>query len=125
MAMPVMHIGEMRMAVRDGRMPVRMRMWLHAVPREVVCMAMVFVMHMPMGVIQRLMRVQVFVPLGQVQPDAHAHQRGRQPERHRARLVEAGDGNDCADEGRGGKVRPCARGAEAAHMPKSSLLNIE
>ena len=75
-----MHVREVRMAVREGLMPMRVGVRLDAIPGEVMCVAVVFVMHMPVGMCQGLMRVRVFVPLGQVQPDAHPHQRRRQPE---------------------------------------------
>ena len=52
-------------------------MRLYAIPREGVFMAMVFVVHMPMDMFQRFMRVQVLMPFGQVQPDPDAHQHGR------------------------------------------------
>ena len=46
-------------------------------------MAMVFVMNMTVSMLQRLMRMRVFVPFGQMQPDPDAHQYGRRPERGR------------------------------------------
>ena len=46
-------------------------------------MAMVFVMNMTVSMLQRLMRMRVFMPFGQMQPDPDAHQYGRRPERGR------------------------------------------
>lgn len=81
--MPVVDIGKVRVRVRDGRMPMRVNMWLYSVPLEIVCVLMMFIMSVPMIVFERLVRVLVHVTLTQMQPDAERHQHRRDPERQR------------------------------------------
>ena len=54
---------------------------LRAVPVEFVDVLVVFVVAVPVRVLQRLVLVFVFMALGQVQPDARAHQGGQNAER--------------------------------------------
>ena len=70
--MPVVDVGKVCMLVRDGRMRVPVRVWRLVVPSDVVRMLMLVmrVVAVAMRVGQRLMRVQVVMPLGQVQPHA-------------------------------------------------------
>ena len=61
--MTVMDVWVVGMAVRQHVMPVRVLMRLSAVPLWVVFMLVVFVMHMAVHVLQRLVRVHVLMPL--------------------------------------------------------------
>lgn len=81
MPVPVMNVRKMRMAVRDRQMHVRMRVRFVAVVRKIVRMLMMFVMPMPVRVLEPLVRMRVFMPFANVQPDAERHQRGSDPER--------------------------------------------
>lgn len=78
--MLMMDVRVMRMAVGDRRMGVLVGMRLVPVPVEIVRVLMMLVMHVAMGVGDSLVGVQVFVALGEVQPDTGRHQRGSQPE---------------------------------------------
>lgn len=76
----MMNIRVMRVRVRDGQVPVRMRMRFCPVPLEIMVMPMMVVVAVPMRMLERLVRMRVFMPLAQVQPDAGRHQRRRAPE---------------------------------------------
>ena len=98
-AMAVVDVGIMRMAVRESRMRVFVRMRLNAVPGRIVRMLVMFIMHVMVRVLRRFVGMCVLVTLGEVQPDTSRHERGGNPERHRGRFAE---GQDCyrgADEG--------------------------
>lgn len=60
--MPVMNVRKMRMAVRNRQMHVRMRVRFVAVIREVVRVLVMFVVPMPMRMLESLVRMRVFVP---------------------------------------------------------------
>ena len=79
MAVPMVDIGEMFVAVAQGRMAVRMVVRLRAVPVERVDMLVVRVMHVGMCMLKSRMPVFVRVVLGQVHPYAESHQRAGQP----------------------------------------------
>ena len=69
----MMHVRDVRVRVALPLMAMPMRVRL---PGGVICgtgMLMVFVMHVRMGMLQRLMFVLVTVMLGEVQPDTHTH----------------------------------------------------
>src|SRR5512145_1807628 len=99
-----MNIGIVRMRVRDGLVPMRMDVRLAAVPFEVMLMPVMLVVRMRMGMGQRLVRMPVLVPLGEVQPDAAAHERRSDPERRPCGFAESSDGDSCANERRGREV---------------------
>lgn len=61
-SMPVMNVRKMRMAVRNRQMHVRMRVRFVAVIREVVRVLVMFVVPMPMRMLESLVRMRVFVP---------------------------------------------------------------
>jgi hypothetical protein len=70
----VMQIGKVPMTMFDRLVGVRVRMRLCAVPDKVVRMLVVRVMHMRVGMSQRLMAVFMFMMLVQVQPHPGGHQ---------------------------------------------------
>lgn len=63
---PMMDVGKMWVLVRHNRMCVLMRVWLLPIPFEIVIVLVMFVMTMTVLVFQRIVRVQMFVPLRQV-----------------------------------------------------------
>ena len=75
MRMPMMDVGKVRVAMREGFVPMAMGMGFGAVPVEIVRVSMVVVMSMRMDVIDGIVQMLVLVLLGQVQPDAGRHQR--------------------------------------------------
>ena len=79
----MMNIWEMRMRVRDWCMPVWMHMRLLTVPFEIVFVLMMFVMTVPVVMLQHLVRMRMVVPLADMQPDAEGHQRRGDPEQQR------------------------------------------
>ena len=68
--MPVVEVGIVRVGVGQARMPVRMRVRFTAIPRGVVRMLVVRVMHMLVSVLQLLVHMCVLMMLRQVQPHA-------------------------------------------------------
>lgn len=70
--MPVMKIGKMGMAVREGGVTVRMCVRFGTFAAE-VRMLVVLIVDVAMGVFQRLMQVFVPVALGQYHPGCHQH----------------------------------------------------
>ena len=76
--------------------------------------SVMFVMDVGMGVRHSTMGMGMFVPLGDVQPDAERHQRSGGKELDRQRLLEGDDRRRRADERRGREVGAGARGAEMA-----------
>ena len=88
--MPVVDVGKVRMLVRDGRMRVPVRVRRLAVPVQVMRMLMLVmrVVAVAMRVGQRLMRMQVIVLLGQVQPHSQRHEAASQPERRCGRFAQ-------------------------------------
>ena len=83
-----MYIREVWVLVDDGDVFVPMIVRLAAVPFEGVPVLVVSVVrvHVTMG--ERLMKMLVFVALGQVQVYAPGHQAGRNPERRIGGLIE-------------------------------------
>jgi hypothetical protein len=112
----MVEVGIVRMPVpqRLVPMPVRMR-FDHS---TVVAVLMMFVVHVPVLMLQRLMYVSVAVPLGEVEPEAERHESTRDPEQRGNWLPQQGHGQDCAYEGRQRKIgsRPrCAQMPQTKH----------
>ena len=80
-------------------------------------MLVVFVMHMGVLVLHRLVLVQMVVALGKMQIQADAHQHGRAEQLRRYGFAEQRDADCRPDERRGGKIRTRAR---SPHMPQSN-----
>ena len=81
--MLVVNVRVMRVAVSDDLVLMQMGMGLGAIPGEVMLVPMMFVMHVRVAVQQWLVRVQVVMTFGEMQPDARCHQSGCYPERNR------------------------------------------
>ena len=65
-AMAVVDVGIVRMTVHELCMRVLMRVRLNAVPRKIVFMLVMFVMHMTMRVRHWLVGMRVLVTLGEM-----------------------------------------------------------
>ena len=96
--MTVMEIGIVRVPVPKRLMPVPVRMRLGH--RPFVSMAMMFVVDMAVLVLDRLVRVFVAVPFGQMKPDAERHQHAGNDQLRRDRLMDEGNRDDRAKEWR-------------------------
>lgn len=70
MAMPVVHVRIVRMLVRQDLVPVSVRMRLPDVPRERMRVLVVFVVVVPVRVLQRLVRVLALVAFTHMQLQA-------------------------------------------------------
>ncbi len=81
MGMPVVDVRKMRMLVHQHPVFVPVFMGFAHLRFGSMRMLVMLVMDMRMGMFERVMPVLVLMMLGQVQPDAPAHQPGRQPER--------------------------------------------
>ncbi len=71
--MAVMDVGEMRVRVRNGQMNVRMGMRFAARIREVVLVLMMFVVLVPVRVLEKVVGMHMLMPLAHVQPNAKCH----------------------------------------------------
>lgn len=87
MRMSMMDVRKVRMLVHDGEVFVPMIVRFRPVPLERMRMLVVIVVHVRVTMLERCMHMPVFVPLGQMQPDAQGHQAGCQPERRISRLI--------------------------------------
>ena len=73
---PMMQIGEMWVAMDTVGMRVGMRMRSRGhLAWQVVVVVMAIVVPMAMRMNQRFMDMIMLMPLGEMQPDAHSHQR--------------------------------------------------
>ena len=85
--MPVMQIRIVRMRVPHRLVAMEMRVWFVAIPVEIVFMLVMIVVGVRVFVIKRFVLVFVLVVLADVQPDADAHQRARDPEHRPGRFL--------------------------------------
>ena len=85
---PVVQVGVMRMRMHERCVVVRMGVRFAAIPFEIVRMLMVRVVDMQVRVVHRLVRVGVFVVLGDVQPHTERHERPRDPEGDAGRVAQ-------------------------------------
>ena len=76
----MMDVGEVRVTMREGFVPMAMRMRFGAVPLEIVRVPMVVVMPMRMDVVDGVVQMLVLVDFGHMQPDANGHQPRRNAE---------------------------------------------
>jgi hypothetical protein len=72
--MPVMAVGNVRVGVPQPDVHVAMTVRFAGRVGRRVRVPMVFIVHMPMGVLHRLMLMFVLVPFGQMQPNANTHE---------------------------------------------------
>lgn len=73
MPVPVMNIWIMSMTMCHRLMRVRMAVRLSTVPLKIMLMLMVGIVGMFMVMLHRFMFVEMFVPLGQMQPYTASH----------------------------------------------------
>ena len=79
-SMLVVDIRIVRMAMGQRGVGVLVRVRFAPVPVEIVYVLVMFVVHVAVGMRDRLVRMQMLVAFGQVQPHAGSHQRRGQPE---------------------------------------------
>ena len=98
MSVRVMHVGDVRMLVRQTvmAMPVRVRLARRIVGP--VGVPMVHIVHMRMAMLLGLMDVLVVMILGQVQPDADAHEQASDRELQRHGLAQSNHRYEGADK---------------------------
>lgn len=68
MHVPMVNIWEMRVAVRDGDMPMRMTVRLLSIPPLRMFMLMVLIVNMAMAMFQRFMGMLMSMLFSQMQP---------------------------------------------------------
>src|SRR5712664_2672699 len=112
--MPVVFIRRVLVSMlkRPVTMPVGVRL-TGRIQRSVL-MLMVLVVRVRMLMRQGVMDMEMFVMLGDVQPDAHGHQRGSDEKLGGQRLAEREHGGGGAEERRGREVGAGARRPEMA-----------
>jgi hypothetical protein len=112
--MVVMHVGHVRVCVRQRFVLVRMGVGLARRILQTVGVAVMLVVTVSMSVHHAAMGMGVRVPLGEVQPNADGHQHSGGEELHRQWLLERDHRGRRADEGRGREICAGARRAEVA-----------
>ncbi len=115
LSMPVMvvRIREMRMRVRERRVPMRVAVPGARRDRFVMRMLVMLVVRVRMVMGQRFMHMRMVVLLAQVQPDAEPHQRAGDQQRRRQRFAHC-QRQQRADERRDRKISAGTRGAKVA-----------
>ena len=88
MRMLMVDIRIVWMSMGNQIMMVAVYMRLTSVPGEIVCMLVMFIVTVRVGVLERLVCVDVLVPFSKVEPYADAHE------------------NPCCPEERTGQLRP-------------------
>ena len=114
MLMAVVDVRVVRVGVSHRRVVVRMAVGFAGRIVRTVLVLVVFVVNVTVVVGHRLMVVFVFVPLGQVQPDPHAHERSGQEKCDRGPVCENHQRDRRPDEGGHREVRTRSGGAETA-----------
>lgn len=107
--MPMMNVRIVRMVVCNRRMRMLVRMWLAPVPRKIMAVMVVLVMHVAMGMDDCLVRVHVLMAFRKVEPDANRHEDEHHPEDSRDLLAKNQYGNCSPDEWGCREIRPRAR----------------
>ena len=84
-AVPVMNVGEVWMRMRQRLVNMGMRVRLGRVNARRVRVWVMLIVGVAMRMLQPLVMMLVFVPLGEMQPNADPHQHSGEPEgtRHR------------------------------------------
>ena len=113
--MAMVHIGHMRVLVRQRRMPVQVRVRL--ADRPVMLVDVVLVVDVSVIVLECLVRVNVLVSGSQEHDDTGRHGRHREDLACAEPLPEQSCRNERADEGSGREVRGLPRGAQQAERP--------
>jgi hypothetical protein len=108
--MAMVEVRIVRMSVPEPLMPVPMRMRLRH--RSVMGVLVMFVVDVPVLVFDRLVRVFVTVPFGQMKPKAKRHKRAGNDQLSRQRLAEQDDRDDRAKERREREVGSGSGAAE-------------
>ena len=98
MRMAMVDIRNVGVRMLDRLVPVRMRMRLASIPREIVRVTMMLVVDMGMGMRLDGMHVAVRMTLRNMQPDAERHQRTGEPQRGRERFMLHHQRIECAEE---------------------------
>ena len=96
----MMNVGIVGVRMRESLVRVPVRVWLATVPGKGVLMLMMRVMPMRVLVLERFVRVLMRVPLGEMQPHAHCHQRTCQHQCRGERLAVQENRERRTEEGR-------------------------
>src|SRR6266700_2046176 len=104
---PVMQVRVVRMLMREAAVLVFMRVGLRSVPRKIVLVLMMRVVHVGVRVRERLVPVLMSMALGQVEGHAGGHQQGRQPKARRRRLTQDVHYDRRTEKGGGREVGAC------------------
>lgn len=91
MAVAVVDVGVVRMAVHQRLVPMPVGVRLTYRVLRVVRVPVVLVVHVQVLVLHPLVVMLVLVALGDVQPNAHRHERRTAPDEHRRPLVKEHD----------------------------------
>jgi hypothetical protein len=85
---PMVQIQIVRMPVHQGVVRVLVHVQLDTIPLATMRVPVMLVVDVPVRVGERIVRVQMVVPLGEVEPDTGRHECGGGPERRARRFAE-------------------------------------
>jgi len=109
-----MQVRIMRMLVQNLRVLVPVAMGLSVrIIRHVIVLVM-DVMHVPMLVLERLVKVLVLVRLGKMQIDTNPHKQSSADQRWSWHFAKQRERKDAADKRSRRKIGTCARGSQVA-----------
>jgi hypothetical protein len=111
----VVQVGIVRVVVNEPRMAMSVCVRLGWRLIRTVDVLVMLVMHVRVLVLERLMNVLVLVSLGEVEPDAQAHECASDKEPQRHRLAEHWDCEERPDKGRG---REIGAGSRCPQVPQ-------
>ena len=109
---PMVSVRKVPVTVRHHDMGVRMAVWLGSAQALGMSMLVMDVVHVFMRVLFGIVRVQVTMALGQVQPHTHRHQRSGHQQLGRDRLLQDQHAQQRTEERRDREVSPCSRRAQ-------------
>src|SRR5215469_8076123 len=112
--MAVMQVGIVRVLVYKALVPVPVAVRLFGGIARAMRVLMVGVMDVPVLVVERLMYMPVFVPLGEMQVNADRHEGGCGDQRPAWRFPEKRQGKRRADKGCRREIGTCACSPEMA-----------
>lgn len=114
MPMQMIHVRQVGVGMPETLVSMQMRMWFAGRVAGAVRMGVVRIVDVRVRVGLRFMDVLMLVPLREVQPASHSHQRARGDKLHRHRFAKGDHRDGSPEKGRRREVGSRARSAEMA-----------
>ena len=97
--MPVMNVGEVRVAMLQFVVLMRVNVRLRAIPFKIVCVLVMRIVPVGMAMLKWFVQVWVLMTFGQMQPDTKPHQQAGGPERRARSFTKHENGDGGSHEG--------------------------